>query len=269
MVSKLHFLACVIRQWPLIWELTKRELVGRYRGSVLGILWSFFYPLLLLSVYSFVFGDILAVRWNQQPEQTTTGFALVLFAGLIAFNFYAECVNRAPTLVLENVAYVKKVVFPLEILPWVSVVSALLHTFASFIVLVAFILLVGESLVGTIPLALIALLPLLFLVLALQWVLSSLGVYLRDIHQIVGVVTTAMMFLCPIFYPLEVVPLEMRWLIELNPLTSVIENFRSLALWGKFPDLELFSYQLVGSVFLAWLGFLWFQKTRKGFADVL
>lgn len=269
MPSRLYFISCVFRHWPLVVEMTKRELIGRYRGSILGILWSFFHPLLLLTVYSFVFGEILAVRWNQQSGQTDVGFASVLFAGLIAFNFYAECINRAPTLVLENVAYVKKVVFPLEILPWVTVVSALLHTFASFVVLILFVVLVGIPLKITMIIAMISLFPLLFLVLGLQWVLSSLGVYLRDIHQIVGVVTTAMMFLCPIFYPLQAVPLEIRWIIELNPLTSVVENFRALALWGELPDLKKFSLQLLGSILLAWLGFIWFQKTRKGFADVV
>lgn len=269
MTNVFEFAWSALRQRPLIWELTKRELVGRYRGSMLGILWSFFYPLLLLSVYSFVFGEILSVRWGQQQDHSPVGFALVLFTGLIVYNFFAECVNRAPTLILENVGYVKKVVFPLEILPWVSVITAFLHTLASLIVLLLFMLFIDQPLVATLPLCIFSLLPLVFFILALQWVLASLGVFLRDIHQIVGVATTALMFLSPIFYPVEAVPEGMRWLIELNPLTTVIENFRSLALWGVLPDMWLYFYQLLGAIILAWGGFVWFQKTRKGFADVL
>lgn len=256
------------RNRALIAALAKREVVGRYRGSVMGILWSFFNPVFMLAVYTFVFSGIFKARWSVGSDSKTE-FALMLFAGLIVFNLFAECVNRAPGLILANVNYVKKVVFPLEILPWVSLGSAMFHGVISLGVwLIAYFIFFGA------PHATVLLLPLIFVPLALfimgvTWGLASLGVYLRDVSQFIGIATTALLFLSPVFYPAAALGDKYRFILYINPLTPAIEQARDVLYWGKTPDfLMLFIYWLVAAS-IAWLGFAWFQKTRKGFADVL
>ncbi|MBX9914937.1 MAG: ABC transporter permease [Pseudomonadaceae bacterium] len=256
------------RNRALIVALTKREVVGRYQGSVMGLLWSFFNPLFMLAVYTFVFSVVFKARWNVGSESKTE-FALMLFAGLMVFNIFADCINRAPNLIIANTNYVKKVVFPLEILAYVTMGSALFHFLVSLSVwLVAYSLFFGEIHVAAFLLP-IVLLPLMLFVLGLVWFLASVGVYLRDVSQFIGVLTSVLMFLSPIFYPITALPEEYRHLLFFNPLTPAIEVVRSLLFLGQVPDLlQLARYYLLAFVFF-WMGFAWFQKTRKGFADVL
>ncbi len=248
--------------------MTVREVVGRYRGSLMGLLWSFFHPVLLLAVYTFVFGVVFKARWTTQ-EESRSEFALVLFAGLLVYNLFAECLTRAPTLVLSNVSYVKRVVFPLEILPWISLGSALFHLLISLLVWLLFYL----SVVGLPPLTLLflplVLLPLLALTLGFCWFLASLGVYLRDVGQVIGIVTTMLMFLSPILYPASALPANWQAWLFLNPLTLVIEQSRDVMIWGKVPNWYSLAVFTVISILCAWLGFAFFQKTRRGFADVI
>lgn len=270
-----HFPATPIEMFASLWRnrnlihvSAKREVLERYRGSVLGLLWSFFNPVFMLVVYTFVFSVVFKARWHVGSESKTE-FALVLFAGLIIFNLFAECINRAPGLILSNVNYVKKVVFPLEILPFVALLSALYHALISLIVwLAAYLVLFGLPHATLLLLPLI-ILPLCLFIMGLSWALASLGVFLRDVSQFIGVLTTVLMFLSPIFYPISALPESYQHLLYLNPLTLVIEMTRSILYWGNIPNLnQLALYWLVTSV-IAWLGFSWFQKTRKGFADVL
>jgi len=256
------------RNRDLIVQMTKREVVGRYRGSVLGIVWSFFNPILMLAVYTFVFSVIFKARWHVGSDSKTE-FAIVLFAGMIVFGIFAECINRAPNLVLANPNYVKKVIFPLEIMPLVTLGAALFHAVISVGVLLAFILIVNHALSWTLILAPLVLLPLFLFTLGLSWFLSSLGVYLRDVGQTVGIFTTVLMFLSPVFYPVANLPEAYQGVVMLNPIAIVLQQARDVLIWGKMPDLALYGIQLIASTFIAWLGFAWFQKTRKGFADVL
>ncbi len=252
----------------LIKTLAKREVVGRYRGSVMGIMWSFFNPVLMLAVYTFVFSVVFKAKWNPASDSKTE-FALVLFSGLLVFNLFSECVNRAPTLILANTNYVKKVVFPLEILPWVTLCTALFHMMISFFVwLVFYIIFFGQPHL-TILFMPVILLPLILMTIGITWLLASLGVYLRDVAQIVGIMTTTLMFLSPIFYPLSSLPQKYQTILYLNPLTPIIEQIRASLIWGQAPELINFGIYILLSVIMAWLGFAWFQKTRKGFADVL
>jgi lipopolysaccharide transport system permease protein len=256
------------RNRQLILASAKREVLGRYRGSALGILWSFFNPLLLLAVYTFVFSEVFKARWNT-GSNSKTEFALVLFAGLLIFNLFAECINRAPGLILSNVSYVKKVVFPLEILPFVALLSSLFHATISLGVwLLAYIVLVGIPHATALYLPLI-LVPLLLLIMGFSWMLTSFGVYCRDVAQFAGILTTALMFLSPIFYPASNLPEAYRHWLYLNPLTPVIEQTRAVLYWGQAPDFEMLAIFWMATFFIAWLGFAWFQKMRKGFADVL
>lgn len=266
--SPRELIGSALRNRQLILALVKREVVGRYRGSMLGIFWSLFNPIFMLTVYTFVFSVVFKARWSGGSESKTE-FALLLFAGLIVFNIFAECFNRAPTLILSNANYVKKVVFPLEILPWVTLGSALFHALISIGVwLLAYLLLYGVPHLSTLFLPFVVL-PLILWVLGVTWGLASLGVYFRDISQLIGICTTVLLFLSPIFYPASALPEQYRSLFLVNPLTPAIEQTREVLFWGKMPDWTLLVAYLFGSSLIAWLGFAWFQKTRKGFADVL
>ena len=252
----------------LIVQLTRREVLSRYRGSILGLAWSFFNPLLMLVVYTFVFSVIFKARWGPN-EESTADFAIVLFVGLIIHGLFAECVNRAPGLILANVNYVKKVVFPLEILPWVAAGSALFHAAVSIAVLLAAQFVFYHALAWTVVFLPIVLVPLLFSTMGLAWFLSSIGVYVRDIGQTIGIFTTVLLFLSPVFYPVEALPENYRILLLLNPLTPVIGDARRVLIWGEVPDWAGSMLYLAASFAVAWLGFWWFQRTRRGFADVV
>lgn len=250
--------------------MVRREVIGRYRGSMLGLLWSFVNPVLMLAVYTFIFSVVFKARWGAgDGTGSNLEFAVILFAGLIVFNLFSECLSRAPGLILSNVNYVKKVIFPLEILPLVSLGSALFHAAASLFVLVLFLTFSDLRLVWTVALFPLVLLPLLPLILGLSWLLASLGVFLRDVGQLVGLILTALMFLSPIFYPVSALPESVRDFIFLNPLSFIIEQSRSVLIFGQLPDWAgLAGYAAIAMLF-ALAGRFWFEKTRKGFPDVM
>jgi len=230
-------------------------------------LWSFFNPVLMLIIYTFVFSVIFKARWPGVSNNLE--FAGILFAGLIVYSLFSECVSRAPSLILSNVNYVKKVVFPLEILPWIALGSSLFHACISIIVLLAFMLILSGGLHWTVIFFPLIVFPLLLLTMGISWVLASLGTYVRDIGQGIGIVVMAMMFLSPIFYPASAFPDAYRIFFYLNPLTFIIEQARQVLLWGEIPDWGGLGIYFSVSAAVAWMGFAWFQKTRKGFADVL
>jgi homopolymeric O-antigen transport system permease protein len=267
-ISPREMIGSFWRHRSLIKALVKRDVIGRYRGSALGIFWSLFQPVFMLAVYTFVFSVVFKARWNAGSDSKTE-FALVLFAGLLVFGLFSECVNRAPTLILANVNYVKKVVFPLEVLPWVVLGSALFHALISIGVWLVFYLVFFGMPHATMLLLPVILLPLLLFTMGVSWLLASLGVYLRDIAQIINIITTTLMFLSPIFYPVSALPAEYQFLLNLNPLTPAIEQARDVLIWGKTPDGLTFGIYAAAATLIAWLGFAWFQKTRKGFADVI
>ena len=252
----------------LIAQMTRREIMGRYRGAIMGLLWSFFNPVFMLIVYTFVFSVVFKARWDAGSESRTE-FALILFAGLMVFNMFSECINRAPNLILSNVNYVKKVIFPLEILPVATLLSAMFHGAISLGVwLLAYLILFGLPHITILYLPLV-ILPLIMLIMGLSWGLASVGVYLRDVSQLIGTVTTVLMFLSPIFYPIAALPERYRVFLYFNPLVPVIEQARAVLYWGQRPDFLLLAIYWVVTFLIAWMGFAWFQKTRKGFADVL
>ena len=252
----------------LIRSLVVREVIGRYRGSAMGLLWSFFNPILMLAVYTYVFSVVFQARWGE-GSGSKTEFALVLFSGLMVFNLLAECCNRAPALIVGNTGYVKKVVFPLEILPVVSLGAALFHLLVSFVVwLLFYVAFIGMP-SPTILLMPLAIAPLILLVLGASWILASLGVYLRDVGQVVAVITLVLMYLSPIFYPVSAMPDFYRFVMKLSPLTFAIEQARDVMMWGRAIDWQSWSRAMAISILIALMGFAWFQKTRRGFADVL
>jgi lipopolysaccharide transport system permease protein len=257
------------RNRQLIMQMTKREVVGRYKGSAMGLAWSFFNPVFMLTVYTFVFSVVFKARWGVGGEDSKTLFAVVLFVGMIVHGLFAEVLNRAPSLILSNVNYVKKVVFPLEILPVISMAAALFHSMISLCVLLIAFVVFNGYLHWTVIFIPLILLPFVILTLGLAWMLASIGVYLRDVGQVIGMVTTVMMFLAPVFYPLTAVPEKYIPFIMANPLTFIIQQAREVLIWGHIPNwIGIGTYALIAIV-VAWLGYALFQKTRKGFADVL
>ena len=243
-------------------------MLGRYRGSLLGIAWAVGNPLLMLAVYTLVFGYIFRARWGEGVD-TAGEYALVLFCGLTVFGIFSEVVSRAPSLILANPNYVKKVVFPVDCLPWVLIGAALFHAAASLSVLLIAQLLIRGVLPWTVLWLPVVLLPLVLLAVGAAWLLASLGVYLRDVGHLVNALVTVLLFLSPVFYPAASLPAPLHRVLLLNPLTAVLESARAVLLWGQSPDWPLLVPCLLVGALAAWLGWLWFDRTRSGFADVL
>lgn len=271
-LSLLNPAATVRSLWAnqeLIRQFSWREVAGRYKGSFLGLFWSFITPLVMLLIYTFVFGVIFQSRWPQARTGNLNEFAVILFAGLLTFNLFSECVTRAPTLVVGVPNYVKKVVFPLEILPVSALGAALFHAGVSLLIMLGAHMLIGGALSWTILLLPVVLAPLLLLALGLSWFLASLGVFVRDLGNAIGLLVQVLFFLTPVFYTADSVPEPFHNLLELNPLTSVVENVRRVTLWGEQPAWAAFSLSLLLSGIVFVLGYAWFMQTRKAFADVL
>ncbi|MCT0199212.1 ABC transporter permease [Synechococcus sp. CS-1325] len=265
----IQFQKAIIRNRELIWRLIQREVQGRYRGSVLGLGWSFVQPLAMLAVYTLVFSQVFKARWGNGVESGPLAFAVNLFAGLIVFNLFAECVNRAPGLILANPNYVKKVVFPLEVLPPAALGTAGFHAGTSVVVLIIFEI----AAFGRIPSSIIWLpvvwIPLLLGTLAVSWVLSAVGVFLRDIGQLVGVVISMLMFLSPIFFPLSALPPRWLPLLNINPLAHIIEQTRMVAIIGKAPSITYLIMGISLSLIACELSYRTFQRAKPAFADVI
>lgn len=257
------------RHRVLLRRLARREFEARYRGSMLGLAWAVITPVAMMAVYTFVFNSVLAARWPGHAAGDKLGYALNLLAGLVVFNVLAECLGRAPRLILENPSYVKKLVFPVEILPVVTLLGAVISASIGCLVL----LLIQWAMVGPPSSAVLLLpllvMPLLFLCLGATYLLAALGVFLRDIGQMVGPLVMILMFLSPVFYPAESVPQPWRDWLALNPLAAAIGWVRGAALLGNLPSAGGYFGQLAaGVVFLA-LGYRTFMALRPSFADVV
>lgn len=268
-INPLVLLHNLWRNRDLIVQFTRREVEGRYRGSFLGLLWSFVNPLIQLLIYTFVFGFVFQARWPNARTGNLAEFAMTLFCGITAFNIFGDCVGRASGLILGVPNYVKKVIFPLEILTVSSLGAALFHGLISIGILLVGNLLVSGILPWTIVLLPLVALPLIFLCLGLSWFLSSLGVFVRDIGYTVTLVLQVLLFTSPIFFPIERIPEPFQTIMRINPLSSIVENFRRVLLWGMLPSwIGLALWLLVtGAVMI--LGYAWFMKTKKAFADVV
>ena len=253
----------------LIGRMAWRDVVGRYKGSLIGLLWSFVNPVMMLIIYTFVFSVVFKARWGISVGDSEADFAIILFVGLVIHGLFAECVNGAPNVIVLNVNFVKKVIFPVEILPFVTVCAALFHTTISLVVLLCAQLFLNHHIPITAVLFPIILLPLLFCVMGLSWLIASLGVYFRDIGQLTAMFTIIMLYVSAVFFPISALPECYQSWLRLNPLAVLIEEGRKVLVFGQLPDFMVLSVLLVVGAFVAWLGFAWFQKTRMGFADVL
>lgn len=261
-------MSTLVRNSELFWALSKREIASRFKGSYGGISWYVIQNLLLLTLYSFVFGSLFKSRWSQSGH-IEGNFTIALFTGLIVFNLFAECIIRAPTLVLANANYVKKVVFPLEVLPAVQLAAALFNASVAFLVLIVVARILGAPLYWEGLLIPIIMAPLSILVLGLSWLLAALGTYIRDINQVVSLLISAFMFLSPLFYQISALPPRAQPWIMWNPLTVPMQEARSALMFGVMPDFHVLGIYLIFAVVIAVASYFFFQKARRGFADVL
>ena len=268
-ISFASLIRSLIGNRQLIMQMIKREVLGRYKGSFMGLAWSFFHPVFMLSVYTIVFSMIFESRWGGGVSVDKSEFSVLLFVGMIVLGLFTEVLNRSPIIVSINVNYVKKVVFPLEVLPVVAVGAAIVHCMMSVAVLIAALVLLNGYVHWTFLFVFLVLLPLVVLTVGLSWVLSSVGVYVKDISQTMGIITTVMTFLSPVFYPVSAVPNQLKPLLMINPLTFIIEQSREVLIMGHLPNFTDLAIYMVLALISAWIGYVIFQKTRKGFSDVL
>lgn len=254
----------------LIAQLTRREVVGRYRGSHLGIFWSFVNPVLLLCIYTVVFRYIFHAKFTGHPDEGPADFALMLFSALIVFNLFAECLNRAPSLILTNSNYVTKLVFPLEVLPLTVVLGSLVHLLVGFIPLfLATLISRNGHLYATVCLWPLLLVPIVFWALSLTWLVTALGAFLRDLSEIMGALTQILMYASAVFYPLERVPPEIQGFLRLNPLTFFSEQSRGLVVWGESMDWWGYLWVTLSGVLATVVSYKIFMNVKPAFADVV
>lgn len=263
-----------VRRWfghrELITQMTKREIAGRYRGSYAGVVWSLLTPVFMLLVYTFVFSVVFKARWGAQSGEEAKGmFAVVLFSGMIVHAFFSEVITRASMQIVGHSNFVKKVVFPLEILPVVCVNSALFNMLISLAVLIVAIFILAPAVHWTMLYFPLVIWPFVIFALGCAWILASLGVFVRDIGQVTAMLSMVLMFLSPIFYPVTAVPESFQFWMQLNPLTFIVEEVRKVMIWGSSPDWAGWAIYMAAAHSFALVAYFWFQKTKKGFADVL
>jgi len=260
--------SALLEHRSLTLELAKRDILGRYRGASFGLLWSLISPFLMLGVYTFGFGVVMKSHWPQTKDANTP-FAVILFVALIVHGFFAECLNRSPGLITSQPNFVKRVIFPLDILPWSMILSALFHAMMNIVAFIILRLILEGTITWTIIYLPLVLLPLMLLTLGIAWLLAALGVYLRDIGQVTSVLATAMLFMSSAMYPLSALPERYRFYFKLNPITFIIDQAREVALWGNAPNWSGLALYAIGGLIVAYVGHAWFNATRKGFGDVL
>jgi lipopolysaccharide transport system permease protein len=260
----------VWRHRYLLEQMTWREISGRYRGSTMGIAWSMVTPLVMLALYTLVFGVVMKARWpGADSGQSHTDYALILFCGLLLHGFLSECLVRAPMLVVSNANLVKRVVFPLDLLAYTAIGSALFHMLVGFAILFVALVLIKLQISAAVLMLPLVLLPFLLMTLGLVWLLSASGVFVRDIGQAVPAITTILLFLSPVLFPATAMPEGLRWFMAANPLTIPVEQVRAAVIWGSRPDLHVLGLYTVVALAVALLGHAWFQRCRGAFADVL
>lgn len=263
------FVRSVIDHRELILRLAGREVTQRFQGSVLGLAWMVLTPLLTAAVFTFVFSTVFQTRWGGNAQAGPFDFAILLLVGMAVHGIFAEAVGRAPGLVLTQANYVTKVVFPIEVLPVVAVLTSLVNAFVTIAIVALGQLLLKGVLHWTLLLWPLVIAPYLLFVVALVLIFAACGVFLRDLSQIVTLLVTVTLFLTPIFYPLDAVPGAFRTVMRLNPLTSIVEQSRTVIVHGGLPDfVSLGLYALCAGTLLAFAFWL-FQRLRPGFADVL
>ena len=227
-------------------------------------------PLMMLSIYTFVFTFVFKSKFGIPLEEEKAGaFAIIMFCGMAVFNIFSESVLSCSTIIISNQNLVKKVIFPLELLPVAQVISTLTFGLVWFLLLFVGVVLVLQNLSWTMLLLPVMIIPLLLISCGCGFFVASLGVYLRDLPYMIGVFLQMLFFMTPIFYPVKALPEKYRLILYLNPLTEIIEQTRIIFLYGQKPNWRYIAILWIGALLLYHFGYLWFKKTKKGFADVL
>ncbi|HEV2801033.1 MAG TPA: ABC transporter permease [Pyrinomonadaceae bacterium] len=263
--------------WRPLWELpgrveliralVRRELAARYRGSALGVVWAMLTPAVMISIYTFIFAEIFGARFG--GSGTAWDYALYLFCALLPWMAFQESLQSSANVIVVHANLVKRVVFPLEALPVAQVAAAFVTQMFGTLVLLAAMLLIRRELHLSLLWLPVVVLPQLVFVLGAAWLVASLGVFLRDTGQVVSLVLVAWMFLTPIIYPEEVVPARYRAVIDANPFTPLVRSYRRIIIEGAQPDWPGLAYFTLFALAVFFLGYWWFAKTRKNFADVI
>ena len=252
----------------LLKTLVIKDIKQRYQGSALGMLWSFLVPVMMLVIYTFIFSEVFQAKWDIDTGDKYQ-FALVLFCGLTVFNLVGEVMNRSTTLIVSNTNYVKKVIFPLEMLPVVATCSAHFNFVVSFIILILAKLILYHNVSATLYMIFLAMIPLVIMAVGLGLFISAISVYLKDVGNVISVLVTVLMYLSPVFFPLTAVPENFRVVCEMNPMTYVIENFRKVVLYGECLDWKFYGISCVVALVIYFIGKTVFMRAKEGFADVL
>jgi lipopolysaccharide transport system permease protein len=260
-------LGSIYRNRGLLRSLVKREIEVKYRSSVLGKLWVVIYPLVMLGVYTFVFGGVFRSRWAGSGD--LTDFVPMLYCGLIVHAIFAETVGKSPSLIVNNSNYVKKVIFPLLLLPVTNLLAALFNAAISFALLLLMVLAFKHHVSWTLVFAPVVLLPLFLLTIGCAWIIAALGVFFRDIEQFMGILMSMLLFLSPVFYSTESAPPVARKLLMINPLSYPIEEIRNVVVLGIAPSLSTWVLNMLPAMMVAWIGLWVFERARPAFADVI
>ncbi len=268
MLSKINFFSPLFKHKGLIWTMAKRDLAIRYKGSVMGVLWSFFNPLLMLGIYTFVFQYIFKAKWGVEVDNPV-GYAVILFSGLILHMWFAEVATRSVSLISSNANFVKKVVFPLEVLPWVVLIASCIQFLTALVVLLGFMLFEGAEIGSHILLFPLAIFPFSIMLIGCAYFFAALGLFIKDLEQFIQSFVTILLFTSTIFFSIRNVPEIIQPFIKMNPLTIPVEAFRDFVLFNGLSSLgDLFLFTCLSLVF-ACFSFYMFRKLSPLFPDVL
>lgn len=266
--SNRKLISNIFENKSLLKQLCIRDFSARYKSGYLGVAWTIVNPLMMLALYSFVFVAVFKMRWGIE-DTTGNSFILLLFTGILVHGFFCEFVARAPTLITSNPAYVKKVVFPLELLPVMPLLGAMVNFIVGMLLVIIMQLWINEILYSTIFLLPVIFIPFVIMLIGISYIFSALGVYFRDLTQMSGIVCTIAMFASPVLFPLDAVPENYRMLLYFNPITLIVEQVREIVILGVIPNLIYTLIYSIVAVSILCFGVIWFKVLKKGFSDVL
>jgi lipopolysaccharide transport system permease protein len=255
------------RRFDLIISLSRRELAARYRGSALGLIWAILTPVVMIAIFTIIFAGIFKAKFGVNSSQWD--YALYLFCGLLPWNAFQETLQLSANTIVSHANLVKRVVFPLETLPVSLALAAIANQLFGTAALILAVLILRHETNPTILFLPVLLIPQLIATLGAAWLLASLGVFVRDIVQGVTLLLMAWMYLTPIIYPESLVPDRYRTVINLNPFTALVRNYRRIILEGSTPDWRGLAYFGIFASVVFVFGYWWFARTRKNFADVI
>lgn len=251
----------------LIHSMVQRDLTSRYKGSLIGLMWTVITPAVMITIYTVIFSGIFGAKFGAEGGHLR--FAAYLFCGMLPWIAISDGIQRSTTVLTDNVNLVRRVVFPLEVLPANLALSALVQQLLGTIVLLLVALLMQRTLHPTVLLIPVLLVPQLLMTLGISWLMASLGVFIRDMTHVNQLMLQMLMYLTPILYPENLIPAGYRWLVDLNPLAPLIRSYRFILLEGRMPDWRGLSFTFLFAIACFGIGYWWFERTKKAFADVL